>query len=572
MCVNDSTTSWTLIIDIKDVTAQYLGDALQHNASLTTLNLQYNQIGDVGAQRLADALQHNTTLITLDFCHNKIGDVGARSLGSALQCNTTLTTLNIWCNQIGDIGTQHLADALQRNTTLTTLCLSNNHIGDVGVQHLADTLQHNTSLTTLNLQYNQIGDVGAQRLADALQHNTTLTKLNLSHNQIGDVGVQYLVEALQHNTFIILIVQIKSQICENVAQYDRCSTNSACGCFHRVGTSDDTGVCGFLWPTCSHLVPCNASTNSCAQLNTVCVQHPRCHELPLCYPIALSKQNICPPKTNKISFKWKQNAITVAGGNGYGEELDQLNRPFGIFIDKKKNIFIADVENHRIVEWKYNAKEGQIIAGGNGQGNRMNQLNYPTDVIVDQQDHSVIIADWGNKRVIQWLNQNQQILIDNIDCYGLAMDKYGFLFVSDWIRNEVRRWKIIPTFIFVDEDQSVYVTDAGNHRVMKWRKDAKEGIVVAGGNGYGGNLSQLLSPQGIIVDDLGQIYVTDGGNHRVMRWCEGKEEGEIVVGGNGGGIQSNQLNDPIGLSFDNEGNLYVADHFNYRIQRFEIIL
>ncbi|CAF0764640.1 unnamed protein product [Adineta steineri] len=294
--------------------------------------------------------------------------------------------------------------------------------------------------------------------------------------------------------------------------------------------------------------------------------------------------------------KWKQNAITVAGGNGQGQELNQLSRPTGIFIDKKKNVFIADSHNHRIVEWKCNAKEGQIIAGRNGQGNRMNQLNHPTDVIVDQQNHSIIIADCKNRRVIRWLNQNQQILIDNIDCFGLVVDKHGFLYVSDCEKNEVRRWKMgeynnegivvagsngqgnqlnqlnYPTSIFVNEDQSVYVSDLNNHRVMKWKKGAKEGIVVAGGNGQGENLNQLSLPQRVIVDDLGQIYVADYGNHRIMRWCEGKEEGEIIVGGNGEGNQPNQLNNPSGLSFDNEGNLYVVDFSNHRIEKFEIIL
>ncbi|CAF1282413.1 unnamed protein product [Adineta steineri] len=69
--------------------------------------------------------------------------------------------------------------------------------------------------------------------------------------------------------------------------------------------------------------------------------------------------------SSKISKwdKWKQNPITIAGGNGYGQELNQLDYPHGIFIDKNKNIFIADSWNHRIVEWKYNANEGQIIAG-----------------------------------------------------------------------------------------------------------------------------------------------------------------------------------------------------------------
>ncbi|CAF0925565.1 unnamed protein product [Adineta steineri] len=301
-------------------------------------------------------------------------------------------------------------------------------------------------------------------------------------------------------------------------------------------------------------------------------------------------------ETPSIWDKWKQNATTVAGGNGKGKELNQLSGPLGIFIDKKKNIFIADYANHRIVEWKYNAKEGQIIAGGNGRGNRTDQLNTPTDVIVDQQNHSIIIADFGNKRVVQWLNQNQHILIDNIRCWGLAMDKHEFLYVSDFEKNAVIRWKMgeynnagivvaggnghgnqlnqfyAPTFMFVDKDQSVYVSDANHHRVMKWEKDAKEGKIVAGGNDKGRNLNQLSGSHGVIVGHFGHIYVVDTWNYRVMRWCEGKEEGEVVVGGNRKGNQSNQLNNPMGLSSDDEGNLYVVDSENHRIQKFEIIL
>ncbi|CAF3771416.1 unnamed protein product [Adineta steineri] len=308
-----------------------------------------------------------------------------------------------------------------------------------------------------------------------------------------------------------------------------------------------------------------------------------------CSEIIETLANKVEPKFNK----WQQNAITVAGGNGEGQQLNQLSRPEGIFIDENKTIFIADFFNHRIVAWKYNAKQGQIVAGGNGPGNRRNQLNMPRDVIVDQPSHSIIIAVWGNRRVIQWVNQKQQLLIENIDCHGLAIDKYGFLYVSDYKKNEVRRWKMgeyndegiivaggngqgnqlnqlyRPVYIFVDEEQSVYISDSHNHRVMKWRKDAKEGIVVAGGNGEGGNLNQLSQPTRVIVDDLGQIYVADSGNHRIMRWCEGKKEGEIVVGGNGAGNQSNQLSTPMGLSFDDEENLYVADYMNHRIQKFE---
>ncbi|CAF1537025.1 unnamed protein product [Adineta ricciae] len=301
----------------------------------------------------------------------------------------------------------------------------------------------------------------------------------------------------------------------------------------------------------------------------------------------------------KIKFDgWKQNAVTIAGGNGEGNESKQLSEPYGIFIDNHQDIFIADYKNHRIVKWKLNETQGKIIAGGNGYGSRMDQLNRPTNVIVDEEKNSLIIADTENRRVIQWsLNQNQQeILIESILCYGVTKDKYGYFYASDWNKNKVTRWKmgdvkgkqgtlvaggngrgielnqfVGPTFIFVDDDQSIYVSDLWNHRVMKWRKDANEGIVVAGGNGDGNQLNQLNGPLGIIVDDCGNIYVADRGNDRIMRWSEGAKEGEIIVGGNGRGNELNQLSYPIGLSFDIEGNLYVADGGNDRISRFDLI-
>ncbi|CAF1476897.1 unnamed protein product [Adineta ricciae] len=302
--------------------------------------------------------------------------------------------------------------------------------------------------------------------------------------------------------------------------------------------------------------------------------------------------------TQKLIWrKWRRNGSTICGGNGEGEELYQLSNPSGIFIDKHQNIFIADFANDRIVRWKRNENRGTIVAGGSGRGNSLNQLDRPTDVIVNEQTNSIIIADYGNRRVMRWfLNTNQsEILIDNIDCCRLTMDKFGFVYVSDWKKHEVRRWKMGergqgevvaggngrgdqlnqfngPTFVFVDDEQSVFVADWENHRVMNWRKDAQEGIVVAGGNGNGKNLNQLGGPQGIIVDHEGRVYVADCENHRIMRWCEGDEEGEIVVGGNGKGNEPNQLSYPRSLSFDGEGNVCVGDQRNHRIQRFDIII
>ncbi|CAF0847220.1 unnamed protein product [Adineta steineri] len=299
-----------------------------------------------------------------------------------------------------------------------------------------------------------------------------------------------------------------------------------------------------------------------------------------------------------INTKWKQHGITIAGGNGRGNQLNQLDHPRGIYVDDDhQTIYIADCGNHRIVEWKHGANHGQVVAGGNGKGNGSDQLDSPKDVIVVKKNDSLIICDWRNRRVVQWSRQNSingKTIISDIDCRDLTMDNNGNLYISDTENNEVRRWKqgetegtIVaggngqgnhlnqlnwPTCIFIDNDHSIYVSDRYNHCVTKWIKDAKEGIVVAGGKGYGNSLTQLYYPQGVIVDHFGNIYVADWGNHRIMRWCRGSCEGSIVVGRNGKGEQANQFNTPTGLSFDVQSNLYVVDQGNHRIQKFEIDL
>ncbi|CAF5093748.1 unnamed protein product, partial [Rotaria sp. Silwood1] len=80
---------------------------------------------------------------------------------------------------------------------------------------------------------------------------------------------------------------------------------------------------------------------------------------------------------------------------------------------------------------------------------------------------------------------------------------------------------------------------------MKWVEGAKQGIVVAGGQGQGNGLTQLSCPEGVVVDQLGTVYVADEWNHRMMRWPNGAKQGSVIVGGNGRGGQSNQLNWPI---------------------------
>ena len=313
--------------------------------------------------------------------------------------------------------------------------------------------------------------------------------------------------------------------------------------------------------------------------------------------MSISGNLFCSPFSSNIhsNARWQQNGLTVAGGNGQGNGNNQLSNPCGFYIDDDQTIYIADTWNHRIIEWKWNATSGQVVAGGNKEGNEAHQLSDPFDVIVDKERDNLIICDRGNRRVVRWPRRNGtsgETIISNIYCIGLTMDENGSLYVIDWEKHEVRRYRrgesqgtVVaggngygnrlnqlsnPTNVFVDRDHSVYVSDYGNHRVMKWMEGAKEGIVVAGGQGEGNSLRQLSYPRGVVVDQLDTVYVADCENDRIMRWMKGATQGNIIVGGNGQGKQSNQLNCPIGLSFDRHGNLYVVDYGNDRVQKFNI--
>jgi sugar lactone lactonase YvrE len=302
-----------------------------------------------------------------------------------------------------------------------------------------------------------------------------------------------------------------------------------------------------------------------------------------------SKLNI----TSKTT--WKQDRITIAGGNGTGSQLNQLYSPKGIYVDDDQTIYIADTGNHRIMEWKRNAKNGQVVAGGNRQGNANSQLNQPTAVIVDKKTDSLIICDAGNRRLVRWCRRNavEGTVLIKTECYGLAMDDKEYLYIVDKEKHEVKRWRIgdasgtivaggnakgdknnqldSPTHIFVDQNYSIYVSDSGNHRVMKWEQDAKEGVVIVDDKITMNWGIRFRWPAGVIVDHLGHVYVADDlFNSRISRWLKGTSQGSIILGVNETGSEPNLFGGLEGLSFDEEGNIYVAETTNNRIQKFYI--
>ena len=288
-----------------------------------------------------------------------------------------------------------------------------------------------------------------------------------------------------------------------------------------------------------------------------------------------------------VNATWSETGTTILSGLGRFQGL--------VFVDDQ-HFLIAEYDNHRIMQYNTNGTEGKVVAGGKGNGSRLDQLNQPTYIVVDKATGNLIICDSENRRVVRWSLRNNtqhgEIVLDNLDCFGLALDEQRNLYVSDTHKHEVRRYQsddkvgiriaggngndprldqlYIPTCLYIDREQNVYISDNYNHRVMKWDRNATEGIVVAGGQGLEGSPTHLGNPDGLFVDNDGTLYVLENSKHQVTRWLRGAQEGTVIAGRGGYGPGASQFNYPSDFSFDRHGNLYVADKHNGRVQRFAI--
>ena len=162
--------------------------------------------------------------------------------------------------------------------------------------------------------------------------------------------------------------------------------------------------------------------------------------------------------------------------------------------------------------------------------------------------------DVGKKVPFVAINSSEELLVTT-GKEIIAFDKSGKKLYS--IRNEALS---IPFGIAVDGD-NIYVTDVGNHCLLKFNKTGK--LLKSVGQ-KGSEEGEFNQPSGItVVGD--QVFVCDYSNHRLQVFTS-----DLVfvrqIGSPGRG--NGQLICPVDITHDEEGNLYVTDNENHRVQVF----
>ncbi len=216
----------------------------------------------------------------------------------------------------------------------------------------------------------------------------------------------------------------------------------------------------------------------------------------------------------------------------------QLLRPYGIAIDSKGLVYVADQKVGAVFIFNTETRDATLIK--NGVDAHFGLIN---GVAIDDGDR-LFVSDGKMHRVLVFNPKHQvegQIADGLMDPVGLAVDNENrFLYV-------------------VDEQQDlVFVYDADSLKLLRHiGTPGKKHTSTAPGE-FGG-------ASNVALDQEGNVYVTDTINNRVEIFdADGKFIGEFGKHGDGPGYFAR----PKGIAVDCDGHIWVADQYQDRVEVF----
>ncbi len=153
-------------------------------------------------------------------------------------------------------------------------------------------------------------------------------------------------------------------------------------------------------------------------------------------------------------------SITIAAGTGYpGPASNELNGPWGIFVDVNFDLYVADYWNNRIQLFQSGESNGITVAGQKSPNTTINlfhptiNLFHPTRIVLDAEKN-LFIAD-GNHRIV-----------------GSSLNSFQCLVGCDGKGSGSNQLNSPSSFSF-DRFGNMFVVDLFNHRIQKFEYSGK---------------------------------------------------------------------------------------------------
>lgn len=213
-------------------------------------------------------------------------------------------------------------------------------------------------------------------------------------------------------------------------------------------------------------------------------------------------------------------------------------KPVGLTVHPDGRLFAADTHYHRVAVFD---RDGSLLATFGREGNGPGEFQLPTDVAVDAKGNIYVSEYYGNDRVTKWSPK--------LEFAGVVAD-------GEIAGTPLRR----PAGIDIDDEQTLWIADACNHRVIRMTLDG-EVLTVFGG--FGSEPGRVRYPYDLCVTPEQTILVCEYEGNR-LQWFS--KDGRSLKTWGRPGRGRGELFAPWGATVGPRGRVYIVDSLNDRVQ------
>jgi DNA-binding beta-propeller fold protein YncE len=212
--------------------------------------------------------------------------------------------------------------------------------------------------------------------------------------------------------------------------------------------------------------------------------------------------------------------------------------PVGLSVHPDGRLFVPDTHNHRVQVFD---RDGVLLAEFGSEGDGPGEFSLPTDVAFDAAGNVYVAEYYLTDRISRWspdLKFIQSFGEEPID--GLRLTR--------------------PSGIAVDREQTLWVSDACNHRIVQFSLDGK---VLRTFGEFGAEPGKMRYPYDLCITPDDTIMICEFEGDR-LQWFDKTGRSLRVWGERGREV--GQVASPWGAAYGPDGRIYIVDSRNDRVQ------
>ena len=298
----------------------------------------------------------------------------------------------------------------------------------------------------------------------------------------------------------------------------------------------------------------------------------------------LSQVDTAPNKKQK----WMDRLAGTQPASENTKVLFQLGEPYGMAVDSKGNLYVADQKVGAIFIFNTETRDVELI-----KNKEHAHFVRIIGLAMDDNDR-LFVSDPGLRHVLVFnaAHKAEDVITDGMaEPGGLAIDKENrLLYVADVELDQVLLYDADtlklkrtigttghkhelttpgdlakPSGLAVDADGNLYVCDTLNNRIEIFDADGKF-IRTFGKAGDGPGY--FARPKGVAIDSDNHIWVADGMQDRVQVF---NQETQLLITFGGHGILPGQFQGLVSIASDNQNRIFTSEIYPGRVQQFRYV-